>query len=493
MDTSFLCGLSGTVITPCDTSYNQDRQGFNHAVSHYPLIINYCRTVTDVSNAVLWARNKNIPLRIRSGGHNYEGYSSGDNLLVIDVSEMNNIQLDNQSRTVRVQGGVTNGQLYDYVGSRGYPFPGGTCPTVGVSGYALGGGWGLSCRNFGLGCDSIQEIELINYEGQHIIANSRCNADLYWACRGAGGGNFGVVTSLTFQLPPPVRNVTLIEIDYLHVDTQTQALFLQTWQNWLDCADQRITLISRIYNSTEDGLAMLIRGIFYGDSLEAIQLVQSFLNLEGAISNIQYVTFLEAVTILGSSYPAFEKFESTSRFVYKYYNPCEINTLVSLIQDLPRGSVYIALSMYALGGEVAETGINETAFFHRDAHYILWLDTVWEEDRFAADNAAWINEQFQYLAPLTKGSYVNFPYDELPCYQSQYYGYHVACLNSIKQKYDPCNIFSFPQGLGNCCRYDVDKRNIKKRHLPNSTQNMPEQTPNIITNCRGFRYVKPRP
>lgn len=484
MDNIFLYGLSGRVVTPCDASYDEDRQGWNHAVQKYPTVINYCRTAEDVSNAVAWSRRNNVPLRIRVGGHNYEGYSNGNCIIVIDVSEMNRIELDEQSHSVRVQGGVTNSQLYEYVSSKGYPFPGGTCPTVGVCGYALGGGWGLSCRYFGLGCDSIEEIEIVNYDGQIIKANSVCNEDLFWACRGAGGGNFGVVVSMTLRLPPRIQNVTLIEIDYRHSDTQTQELFLETWQEWLLSADKRITLISRIYNSDADGLSMLVRGIFYGVPEEAVQLVKEFLDLKGAVYDIQYVSFLEAVTILGSSYPPFEKFRSASRFVYKCFDLCEIRDIVGLIQKRPKGSVYAGLSMYALGGKVAETDVNDTAFFHRRAHYIIWLETIWEDDYFASVNSEWVNRQFRRLEPLTKGAYVNFPYAELCFYKHEYYGCHAECLVEIKQKYDPLNIFAFPQGLG--C---PEKCSAENRERIGVNIKIPAKDTNENINHRGFRYV----
>lgn len=199
---NFLYGLTGDIVTPLDPIYSEARQGFNTAIQQFPLIIVYCATKTDVSNAVIWSRRHCVPIRIRSGGHNYEGYSNGDCTLVIDISQMNDMRIDEGLNELIVQGGVTNKLVYEFVASKGYPFPGGTCPTVGVSGYALGGGWGLSCRNFGLGCDSLKEIELINYEGITIKANRESHCDLFWACRGAGGGNFGVIVSMTFNLPP---------------------------------------------------------------------------------------------------------------------------------------------------------------------------------------------------------------------------------------------------------------------------------------------------
>lgn len=485
----FLYGLTGDIVTPFDPIYSEARQGFNRAIQLFPIIIVYCRNERDVSNAVIWSRKHCVPIRIRSGGHNYEGYSNGDCTLVVDISRMNHMQIDECLNQLNVQSGVTNRQVYHFVSSKGYPFPGGTCPTVGVSGYSLGGGWGLSCRNFGLGCDSLKEIVLVNYEGDIIKANCENHCDLFWACRGAGGGNFGVIVSMTFNLPPKVENVTLIEIDYLNVDSKEQEKFLSTWQEWLKTADKRITLISRIYNSVDDGLAMLVRGIFYGEAEVAKEIMAEFLALDGADYNIESMTFLEAVTIIESVYPPSEKFQSVSRFVLRDFTWEKRAELVSLIKERTLGSVFAGISMYALGGKVAEVGIDDTAFYYRNANYIIWLETIWEESRYAEDNREWISNQFPYLKAITTGSYVNFPYGKLPNYLEEYYGNHVNILEEIKNKYDPLNIFSFPQSIGKSECSNHTEPYFHKLPL-DKTEDTNEQSGN--TNHRGFRYVPKR-
>ncbi len=480
-----LWGLGGRIVVPEDPGYNEARQGYNRAIQHYPLIINYCRNKEDVAKAVNWARRYRIPLRIRSGGHNYEGYSNGSGTLVVDISEMHGLSLDEEGGFLTLEGGVTNRQVYEFVSARGYPFAGGTCPTVGVSGYATGGGWGLSCRYLGLGCDSLEEIELVNGEGRLIKANRRRNPELFWACRGAGGGNFGVIVSMVFRLPPKTDNVTLIEIDYLQATTERQEIFLATWQQWLKEADPRITLISRIYNSANDGLAMLVRGIFYGEADEAKVLMEPFTGLEGAEYSFQYLPFLEAVTIIGSNYPDSEKFQSVSRFVLRNFNGEEIAELVKLIGQRPPGSLFAGLSMYALGGKVREMGRDQTAFFYRQADYIIWLETIWEENRFAVANRSWINRRFPALASVTTGSYVNFPYSRLPNYLEEYYGNHAALLKEIKKKYDPCNIFTFPQGLKSRGR-----KQSKPAVLTDLEAEETKAQPADDRTYRRFRYVK---
>lgn len=483
----FLDGLTGEIVLPFDYSYEELRQGYNSAVQKFPFIIVYCFDVCDVSNAVKWANSHSLPIRIRSGGHNYEGYSNGNCTLVIDLSHMKNVKINESKGLIYVQGGATNKDVYEHVSSKGYPFPGGTCPTVGVSGYALGGGWGLSCRYLGLGCDSLKEIELVDYNGEVIVANNKCNSDLFWAIRGAGGGNFGVVVNMIFKLPKPVDSVTLIEIDYLNVTSEEQENFLILWQRWLKNADDRVTLISRIYNSEVDGLSMLVRGIFYGEPSEAEDILKDFIELNNADCSLEEMTFLEAVTIIGSSYPEHEKFKSASAFVLKNFNKSEIKNLTNIIKERTNGSVYAGLSMYALGGKVSDKETDDTAFYYRNAKYIIWLETVWEENEYAKENREWVKDNFPYLQSITTGSYINFPYRQLTDHLKEYFGDNKNKLKIVKEKYDPLNIFSFPQAI------EASNRECQpilyKSTLFNKENKWNKDNNNNNNNHREFRYV----
>lgn len=438
-------GLTGKLITRKSPFYNEARQVWNRAIQRYPLAIVYCNDKNDVANAVIWARHHCVPIRIRSGGHNYEGYSTGNDVLVIDVSNLNSIGIiDNH---LYVDGGINNKQLYDFISSEGYPFPGGTCPTVGLSGYASGGGWGLSCRLLGLGCDSLVELELVDAEGRIIKANSVENKELFWACRGAGGGNFGIIVSMVFRLPPKVDMVTFFQFHYPDADQNKQAKFIGVWQKWLNDLDQRMSAQANVYHSQEDDFAISGRGLFYGTEAEAQCLLQPIISLGGCRLTLEYLSFYEAITQIGEIYPDSEKFKSTGRFVVKPLNPQEIYEAAGLIRAVPIGSVFSSINLYSLGGKVSEKSPDETAFFYRDASYIILIQSVWEEAQYALDNKRWVSRKFKYLKSITQGSYINFPYSGLLDYNAAYYGGNVKRLRLVKSKYDPENVFRFPQSI----------------------------------------------
>ncbi len=443
----FYNGLTGDIVTPCDKQYDKARQIWNRAIQKFPSIIVYCYNNNDVGNAICFAIKNNIEIRIRTGGHNYEGYSVGNCILVIDISRMNKLELDENRRVLKAQGGVINTQVYELLGNKGYPFPSGTCPTVGLAGLILGGGWGLSCRYFGLACDSLLSIDIVNYEGKVVTANEYINSDLFWACKGGGGGNFGVVTSMTFRIPNKVESVCLVEFYLANAMVEDMEQFLKIWQNWLKNLDERMTVVSRLYNSPEDGMAIYGNGIFYGSAYEAQILLDNFNNIYGMQISVRSMSFIEAIEIIESSYPNSQMFKSTGRFVQRNYNNEEVENISNILTRRPIGSVYAAISLYALGGKVTDIGRTQTAFFYRNSKYIMGIQSVWENPKYANDNIGWVKENFKYIESITKGSYINFPFSGLECYQRDYYGGNADKLIRINQRYDPFNVFKFPQSI----------------------------------------------
>ncbi|MDQ0148635.1 FAD-dependent oxidoreductase [Eubacterium multiforme] len=440
--------LTGKVIKRDDFEYEESRKSWNRAIQKYPLVFVYCMEKEDVINAICWAKENDIPIRIRSGCHNYEGYSTGNDVAVIDVSKMNSIYIDEKNNKVKIDGGVRNRELYEALGSLGYPFPGGGCPTVGVPGLVLGGGWGYSSRLFGLACDSLIELELIDYEGKRIIANKNINEDLFWACKGGGNGNFGVVTSMTFNIPEKIQMATLISIDYKDIDFEENIDLIQNIQREFKTIDRRLNLKIAIYNSKEKGRGVKITGIFYGDKKEAQEILKPFKNCVSKFNfDLDYKRVVEVNRQIQDSHPPYEKYKSTGRFVYKDYSRDEIRDIINLVNNRPEGSVYVAISLYGLGGAVCDKEKDSTAFYYRDAKFIMGLQSVWEEDEFAPLNREWVKNVFSNIKGITEGSFINFPFAELKNYEEEYYGGNLERLRKVKMKYDPYNVFKFPQGI----------------------------------------------
>ncbi len=444
-NTAYYGGLTGIVVTPNDPLYDEARQEWNRAIQRFPAAIVYCKTGQDAANAVKWSRKRGVPLRIRSGGHHFEGYSTGNWVLVIDISLLTGIHLGEDS--VTVEAGVRFEAFYEAVASKGYPFPGGSCPTVGLSGYTLGGGWGLSARLLGLGCDSLIEAEMVDFEGRLLKASAVSNPDLFWALRGAGGGNFGIVISMTYRLSPKVEKITTVEFAYPATGQVKQAQFLNAWQIWLFKANRRITAVASLYHTPEDGFAIYGFGLYYGSSQDAKKEMAPLEAVGGGLYEYIEMTLYEALKVVMEGYPPYEMFKSTGRFVLKPLSVEELLRTAGLIREVPEGSDLTALSLYAMGGRIGDTGRRDTAFFYRNALYIIGIQSVWSDPKYAKINEAWVEGRFQYLKCITEGSFVNFPISGLVDYTEEYFGLNAEKLRLVKEKYDPFNVFCFPQSI----------------------------------------------
>ena len=434
-----LCELTGKVITPCDTEYDILRLEYNLDINKFPLAIVYCYDPIDVTNAIQWSKQNNIELRIRTRGHNYEGYSTDNDVLIIDTMYMNKIYIDNKQDIVIIQAGANLGSIYSKLAEQGYGFNGGTCPSVGISGLLLGGGIGLSCRYFGLVIDNLLEIKIVNDNGVLLTVNRHVNSELFWALRGAGGGNFGVVTSYIFR----IYKVDKISVIQLRWNATSRENFLYLWQCWLKTVNKKISCFAGF---NKEGI--YLNGFFYGEKPEAEKILKCFLKPPGLLSDssIEYVPFIEAVRAIGSFYGPPNRFKATGRFVYKNLSKVNIKKLVEYVDKSP-GEDNCFIRLYSLGGAIKEIPSNYSAFYYRNARYIIGITADFEKNDPAQIYKNWVGDVFQYLKPLTNGTYVNFPYAELKNYGHEYYGENYSDLRNIKRTYDPQNVFEFEQSI----------------------------------------------
>lgn len=436
----------GSVVTPDSPRYHEARQEFNRSIEKFPCSIAYCTGEEDVVRAIRAARDSRRTVRVRSGGHNYEGFSVGDRAAVIDVGCMDSIRLDLSDGTFTAGPGVRNRALYEALGALGTPFPSGTCPAVAVAGLTLGGGWGLSSRMFGLTCDSLVSATLIDACGKRHMADAAREKELFFALRGGGGGNFGVATSLTFRLPPKLFDVTFVELDASRASAGMAAEFIRRFQRWLLEGDRRFTPLARIFHTRKERRGLFLRGIFYGDEAQARASLATFLDL-GLGGVFEEMTFLEAMRIVMDSYPPFERFTTGGRFAHGLFTEDEARGIVALIDRLAEGSVSGTVSLYGLGGAVREVPPDGTAFFYRNALNIIALSTDWEDPAAKRDNLTWFAPRYEALKKITCGSYVNFPNLENHEYLRDYYGGNAPRLTRVKALIDPNDLFCYPQSV----------------------------------------------
>jgi FAD/FMN-containing dehydrogenase len=195
----------------------------------------------DVRSAVKWGVSNGVPLRARSGGHSYAGYSTLSGGMVLDLRNMRGVSVDTRNRTATIGAGSQLIDVYSALAARGVTIPAGSCPSVGIAGHALGGGMGLAARQFGLTADNLLSAQIVTAGGRLRTASSHSTPDLCWALRGGGGGNFGVVTSLTFRVHPVPRTVAGFFVTW---PWSQAADALAAWQAWAPHSRSQLTSIS---------------------------------------------------------------------------------------------------------------------------------------------------------------------------------------------------------------------------------------------------------
>src|SRR6266516_1440176 len=240
-------GLRGEVVLPGASGYEQARLLFNTRFDVVkPRAVVFCESTADVERTVRWARRHAVRIVPRSGGHSYGGYSTTSGVIV-DVSRLKGVALDRHGHAV-IGAGARLIDVYDHLAQHGRTVPAGSCPTVGIAGLALGGGVGFASRKYGLTCDNLVEATVVLADGTAVVANKRVHPDLYWALRGGGGGNFGIVTRLVFRTHP-VSQVATYAIEWPWSDA---AKVVQAWQRLAPQAPDVLFALLNL-NSTVSG------------------------------------------------------------------------------------------------------------------------------------------------------------------------------------------------------------------------------------------------
>jgi FAD/FMN-containing dehydrogenase len=431
--------LTGRIVFPDDPSYENARMDYNTRFSKYPRVIVFCQRVQDVINAVKWARETHTPIRARCGRHSYEAFSILNNGIVIDVSEMNKFFLEKRKGMATIEAGATLLPLYKVLWHKGVTIPGGTCPTVGISGLTLGGGFGMLTRKMGLLCDNLMAIQMVNAEGEIVYADQCINSDLLWASRGGGGGNFGIVTSFVFKVHP-ISNVAVYNITWDWSDAKE---VIKVWQDWAPFVDERLTSILELFTKNDGRISS--SGEFLGHEDQLQHLLKPLTAAGKPIQiKVQTIPYIEAVLKFDGG-PGPHKFKNTGAFVYHGLSDEAINTLLYSMEISPKKDN--SIQFQSLRGAVSKVPPDGTAYFHREASYIMQYITQWKADNEEYPNICWVEKLRQSMLRYVDGTYVNWPDIFIKDWPCAYYGTNYQELMRIKRKYDSENIFHFEQSI----------------------------------------------
>jgi FAD/FMN-containing dehydrogenase len=450
--------LRGTVVARGDAAYDHARLLFNTRFDTYkPQAVVFCESTADVQRTVRWARKHAVRIVPRSGGHSYGGYSSTSGVIV-DVSRLNGVTLDSGGRAV-LGAGARLIDVYDGLWLHGRTVPAGSCPTVGIAGLALGGGVGFASRKYGLTCDNLLEATVVLANGTAVVANAGQYSDLYWALRGGGGGNFGIVTRLVFRTHP-VGQVATYAIEWPWSDA---AKVVQAWQTLAPHAPDGLFSVLNL-NAAVGGRARITSaGQFFGRADRLRELVKPLANAGTAtrftVTSRSYLDAQEmwagcSGTIAECHLPpqghlGRSTFKGKSSFASKPLSLQGINAMIRQIGariTTGSGSGIILLDSY--GGAINRVQKDATAFVHRDALFSMQYLAYWDVSAAAEPNIRWLRNFYAAMRPhVSPFAYQNYIDPDLSKWGRAYYGTNLDRLVGVKERYDPQNVFRSSQSI----------------------------------------------
>jgi FAD/FMN-containing dehydrogenase len=446
----FAARLRGELIGPDDAGYDAARAVHNAKIDKHPALIARCEDVADVVAAVNFAREHQLTLAVRGGGHNGPGFGTCDDGLVIDLSPMNGVRVDTAARTARVEGGCTWGKVDHATHAFGLATPSGFISTTGVGGLTLGGGIGYLSRTHGLTIDNLLGVDMVLADGSFVSADAKEHADLFWAVRG-GGGNFGVVTSFLFQLHP----ISTIYGGPMLWPIEQAPDLMKFWRDFIRSAPKEINgwfgfvTVPPAPPFPEEWHLKKMGAIVWCDTGPLESAEERFKPIRAfgppAVDFAGPIPFPALQSMFDALYPPglqmywkadfFKELSDQAIDLYAWYG-AQLPTMLSTIH------------VYPIDGAAQRAAKNDTAFSFRDANFAA---VIVGADPDPANNermAQWARDSWTALHPYSAGgAYVNMIMDEGQDAVKAAYRDNYARLAHIKAKYDPGNLFHVNQNI----------------------------------------------
>jgi len=426
----------GTIILPGDDNYHAARQVWNGMIDKYPAFIVRCTCSEDVRIAILSAQHHHIPIAIRGGGHSASGSSICNQGIVIDLSAMQAIQIDPLMRTIRAEAGLTIGQVIRATQAYGLGLTIGTVSGTGIAGLTLGGGIGWLMGKHGLTVDHLLEAQLITADGRILTVNANKDADLFWAIRG-GGGNFGVVTSLTFRLFPLGQVLAGLVLYPLE---QANAVF-DMYRRVTQAAPDELTVYAAFVCPPDEPPAVGMALCYCGTDLQEGARIIAPLRTCGQplLDTIHAQSYAQTSTML----------DAGAQDGWRYYqkggnimlSDAAIETILqyATARTSPLSQILIQ-HIHGAASRVSPTAMGTSEL--RSDHYNLLIVATWTDGHDDAIHRNWAQTFWQQMQPFaTGGGYINFLGNDAQKSIARAYGENYERLIALKTRYDPHNIF----------------------------------------------------
>jgi len=445
--------LRGELLRPGDAGYDEARRVWNGMIERRPALIARAASVADVINSVNFARENDLLLAVRGGGHNVAGTGTVDGGLLIDLSPMKGIKVDPERRTVHAEPGVTIGELDKKTQAFGLLTPMGVVSETGIAGLTLGGGLGWLRRKYGLSSDNLLSVDVVTADGRFLTASEEENAELFWGIRG-GGGNFGIVTCFEYRLHPVGPQVMFTFIFY---PGDRAKEVLRSLNDYMEQAPDEVSPLAFLGRvpRVEDFPArwhgepfLAVAAMYAGEVEEGERVLKPLRELGEPIVDFSApMPYVEAQKILDEDYP------DGGRYYWKSANVSGLDDevmdrLISHADAAP--SDHSTIDIWYQGGAMGRVGAEESAFGDRSAPILLGIEANWEEPQHDATNVAWARECVSDMQRFSGGGmYLNFPgfLEEGQKLMRDSYGENYERLVALKNRYDPANLFRLNQNI----------------------------------------------
>jgi FAD/FMN-containing dehydrogenase len=454
---AFGAALAGRLIRPADAEYEEARKVWNGMIDRYPALIAQVASTADVVAAVNFARENGMRVAVRGGGHNVAGHGTNDGGLVIDLSGLKRIGVDQIARVARAGGGVTLGELDEATQKYGLAAAMGVVSATGIAGLTLGGGFGWLSHKYGLAADNLIGAEVVTAAGEVVRASEGENADLLWGLRG-GGGNFGIVTQFEYKLHPIGPDVAFTFVFHDASSEEKMAEAIRFYRDYSDAAPDEVSSIMALGRIPPDEHHfpaelhrkpfVLFGAMYAGPTSEGKRAMAPLLAFGTPLLDASGVMpYVEAQQMFDADYP------NGMRYYWKSLNltrldEAAIATLVAHARQMP--SDLSTVDLWHIGGAIRRFGPEHSPYAGRDAAFLLNPEANWVEAADDEANVSWVRDLIDAMAPFSDGGrYLNFAgfQEEGDAMMEKAFGANYARLAALKAKYDPENFFRMNQNV----------------------------------------------